>query len=92
MLKTILGFLLIVGITMPLFALDTTEKIQNRIEKQEGISQKRLEKKRALLEKKYKKRLKKLERWHEKELKQIAYEEKIMKEKLDAKKEKLEQP
>ena len=92
MLKTILGLLIIIGIAIPLFALDTTEKIQNRIEKQEGLAQKRLEKKRVMLEKKYQRRLKKLARWHEKELKQIAYEEKIMKEKLDAKKEKLEQP
>ena len=76
----------------PAFAIDMTEKIQNRLEKQEVLSQKRIEKKRTLLEKKYQKRLKRLEQWHKKELKQLEYEERIMKEKLDAKKEKLDQP
>ncbi|MBI3018382.1 MAG: hypothetical protein HYY61_00585 [Deltaproteobacteria bacterium] len=92
MKKHIITLCLLGGLAAPALALDTTEKIQNRIEKQEALSQKRIEKKRVLLQKKYQRRLKKLERWHQKELKQIAYEEKIMKEKLDAKKEKLEQP
>lgn len=96
MLKIILGLLLAVGTPLslfaPLFAIDTTEKIQHRIEKQEVLSQKRIEKKRTVLEKKYQHRLKKLERWHKKELKQLDYEERIMKEKRDAKKEKLGQP
>ena len=80
------------GLATPTFAIDKTEKIQNRLEKQEVLSQKRIEKKRVLLEKKYQKRLKRLERWHEKELKQLTYEEALMKERLEAKKEKLKHP
>ncbi len=98
MKATLFNLFLILGLlgglmaSQPLFSLDRTEKIQNRLEKEEALTQRRIEKKRTALEKKYQKKMNKLETWHKRELKQLDYEERIMKEKLNKKKEKLNQP